>query len=385
MVVRAGVLAGLFWLTYTNATSSRPLGEAVDAEARGDFVAALRAAIEHLDRRPWGREAARIAARCLSRLDFADDAEPYYRRGGDLTVADLQYRAYGLTRANLRERALEAYDDVLRRDPGDVGALRLKAGLLLSMTRWSDVADIGRRLSPSRSGPMEVDAPVMAAGHWTLKPMTVGSVAVLGTTLEAVAYHNQGEVEDAVSAYEKVLELDPELRAMPLDHRLFWSQFCEDLLQLGRASEVVRRLGIADENRTDAVLTALLARAHLQQGSVDEAETCWRRVLELSPDHPGAWLNLGRIESGKGHPEEAARLLARAASLAPESIDAAYNLGLTYRRLGRPAEAKKWEDEASRLRLRREEKSRGLTPGPSPTAGPVDGPGASAKPPSPAP
>ena len=366
-IVGPSVLASLIGLTFVNATSSRPLAEALGAEARGDYPAASRAAIEHLDRRPWSREASRVVARCLSRLDHAEEAEPYYRRAGSLTRDDLRYRAYGLTRANLRERALEAFDQVLRLEPDDVGTLRLKAGLLLSMTRWGDVLEIGQRLAASRAGSVEVDAPVATAGHWTFKPMVVASVGVLGTTLEALAYHNQGEVEDAVSTYEKILASDPDLRAMPLDPRLFWSQFCEDLLSMGRAPDVIRRLGLADPGRNDPGLTALLARAQMQQGAIDEAEAAWRRVLELNQDHPAAWLNLGRIESGRGHTEEAARLLTRAATLAPESVDAAYNLGLTYRRLSRSAEAEQWERQASRLRLRKEAKAGGISTGQLPS------------------
>ena len=138
IVARVVVLAGLGGLTFVNATRSRALVEASEAESKGDFVAALRGATEHLSRRPWSLEAGRIMARCLSRLDFAEEAEPYYQAalGAGLATADLRYRAYGLTRANLRERALRAFDDVLARDPDDLASLRLKAGLLISMERW---------------------------------------------------------------------------------------------------------------------------------------------------------------------------------------------------------------------------------------------------------
>ena len=46
---------------------------------RGELTTCLRYSLDHLERRPWSREAALLAARCLSRLDFADAAEPYYR------------------------------------------------------------------------------------------------------------------------------------------------------------------------------------------------------------------------------------------------------------------------------------------------------------------
>ena len=357
LVVQGAILTGLAWLTYENATTSRALVDAAVAEARGDDLTALRGATDHLDRRPWSRQASRIVARCLSRLDFADQAEPYYQRGGDLSVADLRHRAYGLTRVNLRERALLAFDDALARQPDDVASLRLKAGLLMSMTRWDDVARVGRTLAGLPNRPMEVDAPVAVGSHWTFRPREIASVPTIGATLEAIAFHNQGETEEAVLAYEKVLTLDPDLRSMPLDRRLFWSQFAEDLLSVGRASDMIRLLAIEDRDRSDPALVALLARAHSQLGSIDEAEVCWRRVLELDPAHPAAWRNLGRIASARGDHEEAARRLARAAELAPDSIDAAYNLGLTYRRLGREDEARKWEQEAARLRLKAGEKS----------------------------
>ena len=366
LVVEAAAMAGLAWLTYANATASRPLGEAVEAEARGDDPAALRAATEHLDRRPWGREAARIAARCLSRLDFAERAEPYYERAHDLSVDDLRLRAYGLTRANLRDRAVRAFDDVLARRPDDVASLRLQAGLLLAMSRWEDVAAIGRRLSGFPPRPTMVEMPVSVGGHWTLKPREVASVPAVGATLEAVAAHNQGEAVEAVPAYERVLAIDPGLRSMPLDRRLFWSQFGEDLLSVGRASDMIDRLTAEDPGQADPVLVGLLARAHAQLGAIERAEACWRRVLELSPVQPSAWLNLGRIEAARGKPEEAARLLERAAALAPESVDAAYNLGLAYRRLGRADQARRWEGEAARLRLRRDERSRAQPPSPTP-------------------
>jgi tetratricopeptide (TPR) repeat protein len=382
VIVQAALLAGLAWLTYANATSSRALVEAVDAESRGDYSTALRAATEHLDHRPWSREASRIVARCLSRLDFAEQAEPYYRKGGDLSLSDLRYRAYGLTRCNLRERALLAFDEILARQADDIASLRLKAGLLISLSRpndaseppgrrvgpdsemmievsrWHDVAEIGRRLSGFPRKSAEVDFPVTVGSHWTFRPREIGSVPTIGATLEALAAHNQGDTVGAVKAFERVRALDPSLRSMPLDHRLFWSLFGEDMLSMGRASDLIHLLESEEEVRSDSGLVALRARAHSQLGEVDQAEACWRRVLELSPDQVPAWLSLGRIELARGNGEEAARLLARAVALAPDSVDATYNLGLSYRKLGRTDEASKWEQEAARLLLRREEKLR---------------------------
>ena len=375
------MLGGLGWLTYANATNSPAIVEAIEAEARGDYPAALRSATEHLDRRPWSDEATRIIARCLSRLDFAEQAEPYYRRARGLSVADLRYRAYGLTRLNLRDRALRAFDDVLTREPDDVASLRLKAGLLMSISRWKDVApaepvlveagrpvevsrwgevaEIGRRLAKFPRSAEEVETPIALGGHWTFRPLTVESVPSVGATLEAIAAHNSGDPGAAVAACGRVLDLDPGLRSMPIERRAFWAQFGEDLLAIGQAAEAIRWLAIEDSGRSDPALIALQARAHQQLGSIDEAESCWRRFLELAPDDRAGWLNLGRIEAKRENWAESARQFSRAARLDPDSFDAAYNLGLAYRKLGRVDEARKWEQEAARLRPRREARTRG--------------------------
>src|SRR3954467_2543372 len=91
--IRSLVLAGLLTLTVWNHTRWEALGEAQAAYGRGDFVSGLRRAYAHLDRCPWSGQAARVAALCLSRLDFPAAAEPFYRKAGTLEVEDLHVRA----------------------------------------------------------------------------------------------------------------------------------------------------------------------------------------------------------------------------------------------------------------------------------------------------
>src|SRR5581483_8054984 len=80
------MLAGLGGLTGWNLTRSSALDEARRAYARVDLYAALQHALDHLDRQPWSREAALVAANCLSRLDYSDQAEAYYQRAGRLSL-----------------------------------------------------------------------------------------------------------------------------------------------------------------------------------------------------------------------------------------------------------------------------------------------------------
>ena len=48
--------------------------------------------------------------------------------------------------------------------------------------------------------------------------LSIPSGAVIGQTLKAVVYHNEKNHQQAAAAFEKVLELAPELRGMPLTH-----------------------------------------------------------------------------------------------------------------------------------------------------------------------
>lgn len=371
-ITKAAFLAGLVALTFWNATRSAALEKARDAEGRGDFVNALRLALEHLDRQPWSREADRIAARCLSRLDFAEQAEPYYRRArtGTLTHQDLHYHAYGLVRANLRERAIEAYRDILKGDPGDVAALRLEAGVLLSENRWNEVKDVARQLIERAPGPLTYDFPVNAAGHWTLKPTELASAAVIGYTLEGVVHHDLEEPEAAVTAFEQVLELDPDLRSMPLNPSLFWSHLASDLLIVGRSADVIKSLTRVTENDTSPALLVLLGQAHLQQSSFDEAERCWKLALEFDPKYFTALLGLGRLALQRSRPKEAIGLLERASTIKPDSYETAYSLSRAYRQLGLEDEARRYQEQAVRLRSAPGKKPRGMGAMPSPPASP---------------
>ncbi len=76
-----------------------------------------------------------LAARCLSRLDYSEQAEPYYRRAGRLSLNDQQIRAYCLVRGPHPERAIPAYREILEIDPDNVAAMRRFAAVLLVAER----------------------------------------------------------------------------------------------------------------------------------------------------------------------------------------------------------------------------------------------------------
>ncbi len=363
LVLGSALLLALAAGTYWNATRSPALSRAVAAESKSQFADALQAALEHLDSRPWSRDAARIAARCLSRLDFVDQAEPYYRKAGALTPEDRHYRAYGLVRSNRREPAVAAYREILELDPTDATALKFLGGVYLSQARWAELKGVAERLVELPDRPTDIYSPTTTQGHWTFIRDRMVSPTVVGRTLQALAFHDDGQIEESVGSFEAVLRLDPDLKLTPLNRTLFWAHYTDDLLKVGRAADVISKLQRFPEADRDIGLLDILARAYLQLGRLDEAETTWSRILALSPKNTSALLNLGRLDLQRNRPEPASKHLARAAALAPDSYEVAYSLSQAYRQLGKADESRKFQQKAAAI----QSKNAGTNPiGPQP-------------------
>lgn len=325
-VTFALAVTGLLFLTAWNLTASVALEKARQAYARGDMAGCLQLALDHLSRQPWSGEAALCAALSLSRLDYADQAEPYYRRAGRMGQSDLQIRAYGLARGPHPERAIPAYHEILSRWPENVTALRRLAAVELSQNHTEALLDLAERLDRIPNG------------------------AVIGTTLRGVVYHNDKNPQQAALAFERVLELDPQLAEMPLSRRLFWSHFAEDLVGSGRIDDARRYLTKALADGPDALLMNRLGRAYFLQGALDMAEHHFQQAKERDPADYAAYLNLGELALQRHRPDEALKYLNSARSLAPQHYSVLYSLSSLYRQLGQSAEAEGIEETLKQLR-----------------------------------
>src|SRR5271157_1447164 len=84
------LLTGLLALTAWNVTRSEALGQARQAYARGELTTCLRYSLDHLERRPWSREAALL------------EPARFCRRGRVLLRARRRARPERLTNPRLR-------------------------------------------------------------------------------------------------------------------------------------------------------------------------------------------------------------------------------------------------------------------------------------------
>jgi tetratricopeptide (TPR) repeat protein len=321
------VLVAIVWL----AASYDPLRRASLAYSSGDYRAALHGAQERLKHSPSDEPAALLAARCLSKLGHARQAEEYYRRAGSLARGfdDLHDRAYAMARAGQHEQATALYHDILERRPEDALALKRLAAVQMSVKDWKPVLAIAQRL------------------------LVLPGCEVAGQTLAGIGHHELKQYAEAIGAGERVLQLDPELREMPLPTTLFWNNLALDLMAVGRSADARAHLARAVEKTQDANLMELLGLTYFQDGIVDQAERCWKQAVLWDPRHADALLGLGRLALNRNQPAEAVEWLSRAADCSPEALEPVYNLTRAYRLLGRTEEAERLERRAESVRASR--------------------------------
>jgi tetratricopeptide (TPR) repeat protein len=320
------MLVALSTLTVWNVTRSDALDAARRSYTRGDLATCLRHSLDYLHRRPWSRDAALLAAHCLNRLDYAEAAEAYYQRAGDLSLSDLQTRAYGLARGPHPEHAIPVFNEILARSPENVTAMRRLAAVLLAQNQTEELLELAQRLDRTSHG------------------------AVIGSTLRGVVYHNNHNPQQAVVAFKRVLELDPQLRETPLARSLFWSHFADDLARSGQFDDARRVLIEAVAKDSSPSLLNRLGQTYFLQGDFDAAERCFRQSADLDPNQYEAYVHLSKLAIQRQDRQEALMQLNRARAVAPREQSVLYGLVSVYRQLGRTSEADQVQETLKELR-----------------------------------
>ncbi len=301
---------------------------AVAATPHPDCVLALQQVLDYLERHPHHPEAARLAALCLSQLEFAAQAEPYYQiaRGkGQLTLDDLHARAFGLARGNFRDQAVAAYQEILGRKPDDPLALQRLAAIYYSRAQYKETLKVAARLALSPDP------------KW----------AVAGYSLIGTVHHEEHRPGPAVEANEKVLKRDPELKLLTVPPELFFADFAEDLIDMGRTADARRHLHRMLRAGDNPALINLLGIAYYADGEETDAEQCWKHATALDPQFDRAWLNLGKLAMRRGRMDEAITYLEAAHAIDRQAFQPLYQLSLIYRRLGRTKDAELFRRKAS--------------------------------------
>jgi tetratricopeptide (TPR) repeat protein len=322
VIVALAALSSAAWF----ATHFDPLGRARTAYECHQYRTALLAAKGYLNFFHGDPKASLMAARCLTRLGKAAEAEVYYQRAEPLESDVMHDRAEGLLKAHEPRLAARVYETMLEQRPNDGRTLKRLAFVLLSFKQWAAVLKLTDRLT------------------------AIPSEEISGLTMAAIAYHESKDFDRAANVSLRVLELDPNLTRMPLPKTLFWKNLATDLMGTGRAEEARENLNRGLAETQDAGMMELLGLTYFQQGSINEAERSWRQAIEWNSDSMMACLHLGRLALSRGEWTEAADLLKRAADRSTTAVAPLYNLSQAYRRLGKFKEAEHYEQLAEERR-----------------------------------
>jgi tetratricopeptide (TPR) repeat protein len=256
-------------------------------------------------------------------------------------VPYLSALAKGLGDLGRIEDALSAYREAATRDAKDV---EMQAGIGWALWKGGNCKDA--------EGPLR--------NAIKLDPNYADSYDILGTVLRDL-----GRDEESIAVWQRLIELTPE--SADAHASLGWAlggvgRYREAILALQRASEVdptfptdysiglyhcylkeyreameaeERVLSLGPDADAYCVLGASLGGLGDQQGAIRAA----RQALELKPEFPEAWYNLGNAYFETGRFEEAAASLQRVFELGRGIPDAHVLLGLTFLKLGRESAA----------------------------------------------
>jgi len=174
--------------------------------------------------------------------------------------------------------------------PEDAAAALLRGHVYHAMHRFADAEAAARKLISQRE--------------------FVFDYALLGDALM-----EQGKLDEAVVAYQKMVDLKPSLQTYSRVAHIRWLKG-----DLGGAIEASRRAVAAGSPRDAEALawaSARLASYQLQEGDVSNAVTNTDRALELLPGYAPAALMRGRLLLAEGKAEEAVAPLRRAVETSP--------------------------------------------------------------------
>ena len=174
--------------------------------------------------------------------------------------------------------------------PNEPTALLLRGHVFHQMHRFSEAEAIARRLVASREFPLDF--------------------GLLGDTLM-----EQGRVEEAAAAYQKMIDLKPFYQSYVRAAHLRWLR--GDLAGAIEMMNAAVKAASPRDRESVAWAYSRLAMYELQRGRLADADRMVEASLQFVPDYAAALLTRGRIQLARNQNAEAVETLERAARLSP--------------------------------------------------------------------
>jgi choline-sulfatase len=296
----------------------------------------------------------RLAALGYIGTGGADAPSPHARDPKDGIGLAVRLGRNGMTVARTEPlKAIRELTKLLAEDPGMLVVLRTRAVAYEAAGQYEgavrDLRELEKRKALTDEDAVVLGDNLRLAGH--LKEAT----EVLERTSRenprfaqpwlslAAVFVQEKKVDEAVTAFRKVLEIDPDhteaLRGLG-DLALVQG----DLEAAAKSYERVRQL-----DPSDVGVISKLGVVRMRTGHPDEAIALFRKAVEGDPKSAEALLYLAGALASRGRPAEAVPYFERALAAAPPTTMALNGLGLTRLALGDRAGAARAFRESLRL------------------------------------
>ena len=256
----------------------------------------------------------------------------------------------GVTYQSIKQfsNAKEMFERVLQINPKDAESkTRLKAvSALASKEKLSQVKD----LKPAGKGKVLVEKAKLPGGTGAAPP----SKEYAALSLKATTAFNAGKGEEAVAAFRKLTDMNPDN--------------ADDWVKLGLAYELdnnpeqakaaLERALSIDPSNENALLN--MARNQLIAEDYDAAIETNKQVLEKNPKNAIAWMNIGTAQAQKDDANAAIEAYRKAVQIDPKLAHAWFNLGKTYEKVQEYDNAAKGYEQALRLNPKDQEARQSL-------------------------
>ena len=143
-----------------------------------------------------------------------------------------------------------------------------------------------------------------------------------------------GENQKAISCYEKAIEINPNYT--PAYNNL--GTIFKELGESQKAKQYYEGAIKIDPNYTSAHFN--LGNIFKELGEYSKAKQYYEEAIKIDPNYTSAHFNLGNIFSSQGEYQKAKDCYEKAIEIKPDYVDAHYNLGVIFQELGDNQKAK---------------------------------------------
>ena len=151
--------------------------------------------------------------------------------------------------------------------------------------------------------------------------------------IQAIKSHSKGKTDEAAINYQSCLDLGyKDIRIL-----LNYAVICRQKGNLSKAIELYEKLINIFPDSPEGYSN--LGNVQMDIGDFDKAEKSIRKAIELKPDFDKAYYNLGKIMVYKNKLQEAANFTYKAIKITPNYIIAYTNLGNILKEIGKEKEA----------------------------------------------